>query len=135
MDPVIAPHPPCDPQVRLTILVPTFTASLMKGLVNFGHGVFVGGAEVGLSVGLGVRVRVGVKVLVGVGVGGIWPCGRPDGSKLQFTNCPPELTQPVVDSPCSWTSSQEPSPFFANGRSTVPEVRVCRGGAYSRPGP
>jgi hypothetical protein len=57
--------------VIVTSLVPTFTDVLMDGFVNFGHGVFVGGAEVGLSVGLGVSVGAGVGVIVGVGVGGI----------------------------------------------------------------
>ncbi len=52
-----------------------------------------------MSVSLGVDVGAGVDVFVGTGVGGICPCGRLDGSKLQLMNCPPALTQPAVNSP------------------------------------
>ena len=66
-------------------------------------------------------------------------CNRPDLLDPTATPSPRPLSlqeiQPFVDSPCSWTSSHEPSPFFAKGRSTVPEARVCSGGSYGRPGP
>ena len=63
--PVMPPHPPCDPHVRLTALVPIFTEALIRGFVNFGQGVLVGGAVVGFSVGLGVDVGVGANVFAG----------------------------------------------------------------------
>jgi hypothetical protein len=101
----------------------------MNGFVNFGHGVFVGGAVVGLSVGLGVKVGVGVKVLVGVGVGGITPSGRASGSDSQLVNCAAALNQKASDSPSNRPSSHEPSPFRANGNSIVPLVTVRSGGS------
>ena len=114
------------------MLVPVSTEVLSVPFVNLGHGVFVG---VAVLVELGVNEGDGVEVLVGDGVGGICPRDRPDGSKLQLMNCPLALTQPVVDSPCSLTSSQDPSPFLAKGSSTVPLLSVLIGGSYTTPGP
>ncbi len=66
MVPVIGPHPPADPQARLTSHLPfefTFALALSVTLLRSGHGVFFGGKEVGLSVGF--RVDVGADVFVG----------------------------------------------------------------------
>lgn len=135
MVPVIDPHPPCDPQVRLTALVPAFTVAPNIAFVNLGHGVFVGGAVVGLSVGLGVNVGTGVEVFGGIGVGGINPKGISSGSDTQLVNCPATLNQKISDSPSSRPSSHEPSPFRANGNSIVPLGTVRSGGSYTTPGP
>ncbi len=73
MVPVIGPHPPADPQARLTSHLPfefTFALALSVALLRSGHGVFFGGKEVGLSVGFGVADGGGGKVsVVGTEVG------------------------------------------------------------------
>ncbi len=79
--PVIGPQPPSEPQVIFAVPVPPTASARINGFVNFGHGVFFGGALVGSSVGSGVSVGAGVfvdvatGVFVGVGDGGITPSG------------------------------------------------------------
>ncbi len=66
--PVIGPHPPADPQARLTSHLPfefTFALALSVALLRSGQVVFFGGRGVGLSVGFRVDVGVGADEFVG----------------------------------------------------------------------